>query len=72
MSVAPQLIEGGRDSRRTSEPTSENTSYEHFIDRISANRPLRTSENPNSTTFVNKALARPKRQTFTAQKSRSL
>jgi hypothetical protein len=48
MSGAPQPIEGGRDSRRASEPTSENTSYEHFIDRTSANRPLRNSEKPKS------------------------
>ena len=39
MSVAPQLIEGGRDSTRTSEPTSENSSCEYFIDGRNSEKP---------------------------------
>src|SRR5215213_1325245 len=48
MSVAPQLIEGGRDSRRASEPTSERTSYKRNCGQMPGRMRSITGQRPHS------------------------
>ena len=48
MSVTPQLIEGGRDSRRASEPTSENTSYKRNCGQMPGRMRSITGQRPHS------------------------